>query len=288
MKTLREALKDAAAGGYAVPHFNVTDLAQLRAVARVSRDLETPILVGTSEGERDYIGVSRIVALIRSYREEGVALYLNADHTHSVERVEEAIRAGYDAAIFDGSSLPFEENVLMTKASVAIARSLNPEAVIEGEVGYIGSGSSLMDALPEGAALSAESMTSPEQAAEFVRETGVDLFAPAVGNIHGMLKNAPNPRLDIPRLQAIKAAAGIGLVLHGGSGIPDEDLVAAVQNGIDVAHISTELRVAWRKGMEAGFAAAPSEVNIAKLMKSPEEAVFEVAMARAMLFLRRT
>lgn len=287
MKTLREALADAKEGGYAVPHFNVTDLGQLHAVARVARELDTPILVGTSEGERDYIGVDRIVALVRSYRAEGVALYLNADHTHTVERVEEAIRAGYDAVIFDGSSLPFDENVLMTKASVAIARSVNPEIVVEGEVGYIGSGSSLMDALPEGAALTAESMTSVEQAVEFVRETGVDLFAPAVGNIHGMLKNSPNPHLDIPRLVAIKQATGTGLVLHGGSGIPDEDLIAAVQNGIDVTHISTELRVAWRRGVESALSSMPGEVNISKLMKVAEEAVFEVALARAKLFLRR-
>lgn len=287
MRTLREALADAKAGGYAVPHFNVTDLAQLRAVACVARELDTAILVGTSQGERDFIGVDRAVALVRSYRAEGVALFLNADHTTSVERIEEAARAGYDEVLFDGGALPYEENVLLTKAAAAVARAANPDVVVEGELGYIGVGSGLLDKLPEGAALSADAMTDPRQAAEFVRETGVDLLAPAVGNVHGMLRDAPNPRLDVARIRAIAEAAGVPLVLHGGSGTPAEDLVAAVQAGVDVAHISTELRVAWRKGMEASLARLPGEVNVAKLMADPENAVYEAAMARAKLFLRR-
>ncbi len=287
MKTLREALVEAKAGGYAVPHFNVTDLAQLRAVARVARDLDTPVLVGTSEGERDYIGVARAVALVRSYREEGVALYLNADHTHGVDRIEEAARSGYDAVLFDGGALPYEDNVLLTAAAVAIARAANPDIIVEGELGYIGSGSHLLDQLPEGAALGDEAMTSPEQAAAFVQATGVDLLAPAVGNIHGMLKNAPNPRLDVTRVRAIAEATGRPLVLHGGSGTQDEDLVAAVQAGIAIAHISTELRVAWRKGMEANLTRLPEEVNTSKLLQDAEEAVYQAALMRARLFLRR-
>lgn len=287
MKTLREALADAKAGGYAIPHFNVTDLAQLRAVARVAKELNTPVLVGTSEGERDYIGVARAVALVRSYRDEGVMLFLNADHTHSVERIEEAARAGYDEVLFDGGALPFEDNVLLTRAAVAIARAVNPDILVEGELGYIGNGSSILEKLPDGAALTAEAMTDPTQAVDFVRQTGVDLLAPAVGNVHGMLKDAPNPHLDVVRIEAIAEAAGVPLVLHGGSGTPTEDLVAAVQNGVDVAHISTELRVAWRKGLEAGLARLPGEVNPSKLMADAEEDVYQAALSRAKLFLRR-
>lgn len=287
MKTLREALADAKLGGYAIPHFNVTDLVQLRAVARVARELDTPVLVGTSEGERAFIGVARAVALIRSYRAEGVALFLNADHTTSVERIEEAARAGYDEVLFDGGALPYEENVLLTKAAVAVARAANPDVLIEGELGYIGVGSGILEKLPEGAALTSEAMTSPEQAADFVRQTGVDLLAPAVGNVHGMLKGGPNPHLDIARIRAIAESAGVPLVLHGGSGTPTEDLVAAVESGVDVAHISTELRVAWRKGIEQALARMPDEVNPAKLMADAEVAVYEAAMARAKIFLRR-
>jgi fructose-bisphosphate aldolase class II len=288
MRTLREALADAKAGGYAIPHFNVTDLAQLHAVARVAKELDTPILVGTSEGERTYIGAERAVALIRSYREEGIQLYLNADHTHSVEKIEEAARAGYDEVLFDGGALSWEDNVLMTTAAVQLARSINPDIIVEGELGYIGNGSSLLDVLPEGAALTAESMTSVEQAIAFVQSTGIDMLAPAVGNIHGMLKNSPNPHLDIARIKAIADATSVPLVLHGGSGTPTEDLIAAVQNGIDVAHISTELRLAWRKGVEKGLADHPGEVNPAKVMGEAEDEVYEAALSRAKLFLRRT
>lgn len=288
MRTLRESFEDAKVGGYAIPHFNVSDLAQLRAIARVARDLDTTVLIGTSEGERDYIGVDRVVALVRSYRAEGVAIYVNADHTHDVGRIEEAALAGYDAVLFDGGALSWEDNVLMTTAAVAISRSINPEIVVEGELGYIGSGSSILERLPDGAALSEATMTTPAQAAEFVRLTGIDLLAPAVGNIHGMLKDSPNPHLDIVRVKAIADAAGVPLVLHGGSGTPTQDLIDAVQNGIDVAHISTELRVAWRKGVEKGLFQKPNEVNPVKLMTDAEEEVYQAALSRAKLFLRRT
>jgi fructose-bisphosphate aldolase class II len=231
--------------------------------------------------------VNRVVALIRSYRDEGVALYVNADHTHDVERIEQAARAGYDAVLFDGGALDWEDNVLMTTAAVNITRSINPDILVEGELGYIGSGSSVLDALPEGAALSEATMTSPQQAAEFVKATGIDLLAPAVGNIHGMLKDAPNPHLDIVRIKAIADAAGVPLVLHGGSGTPTQDLIDAVENGVDVAHISTELRVAWRKGMEKALFEKPHEVNPGKIMLDAEDAVYAAAMDRAKLFLRR-
>lgn len=287
MKTIREAIADARAGGYAIPHFNVTDLAQLRAVTRVAQELDTPILVGVSEGERDYIGVDRIVSLVRSYRAQGVPIFLNADHTHSVDRIEEAARAGFDAVLFDGGKLAWEDNLLMTKAAVAIARSVDSQIVVEGEMGYIGSGSSMLDALPEGADLTADAMTDPEKAATFARETGVDLLAPAVGNIHGMLKAGGNPHLDVPRIAAIELSAGVGLVLHGGSGTPDEDLRAAAKGSIAIAHISTELRRAWRQGMEAALKAQPDEVNISKLMRPVEDAVYEAALSRAKLFLGR-
>jgi len=287
MRTLREALADARRDRYAIPHFNVTDLAQLRAIARVARELGTPVLVGTSEGERGYVGVARAVALVRSYRAEGVPLYLNADHTHSVERIEEAARAGYDAVLFDGGALSWEDNVLMTTAAVQIARSVDPAIVVEGELGYIGSGSSILDALPEGAALTDAAMTSPEQAAVFVKETGIDLLAPAVGNIHGMLRSGSNPRLDIKRIDAIELAAGVPLVLHGGSGTPDEDLQAACRGGIAVAHVSTELRVAWRAGTERALREMPDEVNPAKLMQPAEDEVYAAALRRAKLFLGR-
>jgi fructose-bisphosphate aldolase class II len=116
-----------------------------------------------------------------------------------------------------------------------------------------------------------------------VKETGVDLLAPAVGNIHGMLKNAPNPRLDIPRIRAIREAAGIPLVLHGGSGISDEDFVSAIDAGVSVIHISTEIRVAWRRGIENAVHEVES-IAPYKLMENVVSAVQDVVQKRLKLF----
>ena len=117
-------------------------------------------------------------------------------------------------------------------------------------MGYIGSSSTTFDTLPEGVFLDATSLTTPQQAEQFIKETGVDLFAPAVGNIHGMYKDRKNPELDIERIKNIAKSVSAGLVLHGGSGIADENMKDAIQAGISIIHVSTELRVAWKEGIE--------------------------------------
>ena len=163
-------------------------------------------------------------------------------------------------------------------------RSARPEVLIEAELGYIGSSSVIMDAIPEGAAVKKEDLTDPAIAARFVRETGVDLLAPAVGNLHGMFKNAPNPDLDIARIATLRDAVGIPMVLHGGSGIKNDDFIAAIQNGISIVHINTEIRLAWRQGMERALREKPDEVTPYKLLSDSVEAVKRVVTERLTLF----
>lgn len=168
--------------------------------------------------------------------------------------------------------------------------------LVEGELGYIGSSSKIFDKPPEGVAINNEDLTKPEDAAKFVKETKIDLFAPAVGNLHGMFsaeggsasggKGARNPDLDIARIKAIKKAAGIPLVLHGGSGIKDEDFVAAIEAGISVIHINTEIRIAWRKGMDASFKDNQNEITPYKLFPQAVAEVKKVVMERLRLFNR--
>ena len=123
------------------------------------------------------------MALVASVRQESDSpIFLNADHTYSFDRVKEAINAGFDAVIFDGSKLSLAENIAETKRCVEYARSVRPEIVIEGELGYIGASSKLLDAVPEGVGLGSDDLVKPDEARRFVAETGVDLFAPAVGN----------------------------------------------------------------------------------------------------------
>lgn len=277
-------MHEAAEGGYAIGHFNISTIEALWGIFDAARETGQPVIIGVSEGERDCIGVRQAVALVRSIREEyEYPIYINADHTYSFERVKEAIDAGFDSVIFDGAKLSPEENITITKQCVAYARESGRDVLVEGELGYIGTSSNLLDELPEGAAVSREQMTSPEEAARFVRETDVDLFAPAVGNIHGKLKNAPNPRLDIELIKSIRAVVSAPLVLHGGSGIVDEDFRAAVREGITLIHINTELRVAWRDALREALASS-DDIAPYKLLVPSREAVKKIVAARIALF----
>lgn len=283
--SLREVIKDAEARHVAIGHFNISNLEGLWAIYRAAKAVGVPVVVGLSEGERDFVGVRQAAALVKSIREEfNYPIYINADHTYTVERVKEAIDAGYDAVIFDGAKLSFEENIAKAKECVEYARSTGRDVLVEAEVGYIGTSSKVLDAIPEGVKFDDTTLTSPEQAERFVRETGVDLFAPAVGNMHGMLRNAPEPRLDIERVGKVHSAAGVPLVLHGGSGTSDEDFREAIKAGISLVHINTEIRVASSKALRAFLTENPDETAPYKIMKPTTEAMQAVIEARLRLF----
>lgn len=281
--TLRETIASAEAKGVAVGHFNISDSQGFWGVVKGARALGVPVIIGVSEGERDYIGIRQVVAMVKSLREElNYPIYLNADHSYSFERVKEAIDAGFDAVIFDGAKLSFEENARITKQCVDYARGVNPEIIVEAELGYIGTSSKVLDAIPEGVSL--ENLTTGDESKRFVQETGVSLFAPSVGNIHGMLRNIPEPRLNIERIKEIRKEAGVPLVLHGGSGTSDEDFVLAIQAGIGIVHINTEIRVAYRNALEKYLTENPYEIAPYKFTKTSVEAMAEVVEKRMKLF----
>jgi fructose-bisphosphate aldolase class II len=285
MLGLRDVLQQAQKNGVAVGHFNVADLVMLKAVFAAARELKVPVMVGVSEGEREFFGVRQIAALVRSLREEfDFPIFLNADHTHSLAKAVEAAKAGFDSIVFDLSALPFEENVRQTKEAIGVLKAINPDILVEGEIGDIGTGSEIHDAAPD----LSRGLTSPEQAKQYVDATGVDILAPAVGNMHGMLKSmvqgVTKKHLDIARIAAIKSAARVLLTLHGGSGTNDDDFRRAIAAGINIVHINTELRVAWRRGLEEGLAKKPDEVVPYKILPVAVEAVKQVALSRLRLF----
>lgn len=285
MKTLREYIQEAEANKVAIGHFNISTLEMLHGIWNAAYALKVPVIIGASEGERDFMGVKQVVAIVKSLREQyDYPIFLNADHTYSFEKVKEAIDAGFDSVIIDGAKLSFDENIALTKKCVDYARSsANPNVIIEAELGYIGQSSKVLDGVPEGVDLK-EGLTKPEQAQEFVKATGVDLFAPAVGNIHGMMRVGNDPDLDIERVKTVRAAAGVPLVLHGGSGTTDSDFVKAIEAGISIVHVSTELRVAYQKGLKKTLTDNPEEVAPYKYLKLPIEEVQKVVSARLKLF----
>ena len=285
MYVLRDILQQTQANGVAVGHFNIADLVLLKAVFASAQELKVPILVGASEGEREFIGVRQLSALVRSLREEfDFPIFLNADHTHSLAKALEAAKAGFDAIVFDVSALPFEQNVRQTKEAVAALKAINPSILVEGEIGDIGTGSEIHETAPD----LSKGLSSPEEAKQYVESTGVDILAPAVGNMHGMLKSMVHgdvrKRLDIARIAQIKNAARVPLTLHGGSGTNDEDLRKAITAGINIVHINTELRVAWRRGLEDGLTRQPDEVVPYKILPFAVEQVQQVARSRLRLF----
>ncbi len=285
MKALREVLAEVNSRGWALGHFNISDLVGLKAVTEAARELNVPVLIGLSEGERDFIGLRQVAALVKSIRDQDdYPLFLNADHTHSLPKAVDAAKAGFDAVIFDGSQLPFEENVKQTKRAVEAIKAINSSIIVEGEIGDIGSGSEIHQTFPE----ASRTMTTPEEAKHFVDATGIDVVAPAVGNVHGLLRSMVHgevkKRLDIQRIRDIKKATGIFMTLHGGSGTHDEDFRMAIKAGITIIHVNTEIRLAWRQGLEAAFAKAPDEVVPYKLLPHAVDTVKEVVRRRLHLF----
>jgi fructose-bisphosphate aldolase class II len=285
MVTLREALQNASNHHVALGHFNVSDLSGFHAVVRAGRKLNLPLMIGVSEGEREFIGVKEIAMLVRIARDEyGVSLYLNADHTHSLEKAKAAAEAGFDEVIFDMSRKPFEQNIQETKQAVEILKSIRPDLIVEGEVGYIGSSSEIVENVP----VESLKLTTPEEAAQFVAETKVDVLAPAVGNMHGLLpsmvRGETHKRLDIERIRQIKQATGVFLTQHGGSGTADGDFVAGIGAGLTIVHINTELRVAWRRGLEDSLKAHEHDVTPYKILPGAETAMEDVVSRRLALF----
>jgi len=286
MLTLKDALAEARKNRSAVGHFNISDIAGLLAIAGAAMEARVPVVIGTSEGEAGFVGYREAVALVHALREEhNHPIFLNADHTKSLEKVKEAIEAGYDSVIFDGSHLSFEENIRLTKSAVILAKSIDPEVIVEGEIGYIGSSSEVLKEIPKGASLSPEELTSSEEAKVFAEETGVDLLAPAVGNVHGIIvAEGFVEKLDISRIGEIAKAVNVPLVLHGASGLSGEDIRAAVAAGISLVHVNTELRVAWRKGMEEALKESPNEVAPYKLYGKAVEEMKQVVREKLALF----
>lgn len=287
MRTLREVIADSEARHVGIGHFNIAEMAAFEAIAKAVRETKLPVFIGTAEKEREFIGAEQAVALVKSLREEGLEVFLNADHHKSLESIKAAVEAGYDSVLFDAGALSLEENIIKTREVVQYVKSVNPNITVEGEMGNIGSGSEVRAAIPEGAQVKKEDLTRPEDAARFVKETGVDFLAPAVGNFHGMVTGGTHKEINIEQIKKIKAAVGIPLVLHGGSGSRDEDFKAAILAGMNIVHVSTELRVALRQGLEESFQKMPNDVAPYKLDALAVDKIYAIVKQRLLLFAGR-
>ncbi len=282
MMMLRQILQKASDEGWAVGHFNISNLEQLEAVVEAARQLRSPVMIGTSEGERNFIGLHNAVALVRSAREKYcMPFFLNADHTKSVEAAKMVVDAGYDSIHIDLSALPFEENIRGTREVVVYARAKNPEISVEGELGILRGESKLQKEIIE---IKSEDLTTPDKAKQFVEKTGVNRFAPAVGNIHGIPANTKF--IDIELIKKIREILpkDVAMVLHGGSAISDDQIKAAIKAGINNIHINTEIRVAYVDALKKAIADMPDETTPYKLFPPVIEAVRAKTEEKLILF----
>lgn len=261
--TLRQIFQQAQKEHWATGHFNASELDQMRAIVEACKEIGAPAIIGTSEGERKHLGTREAVALRDALRADyGIPIFLNADHHKSVEAAQEAVDAGYDSVHIDLSVKSFEENVAGTREVVRYARAKNPNVSVEGELGYLKGESKIQN---EKIKVSPEDYTKLENAARFVKETGIDRLAIVVGNIHGISLDEPD--LDIERIRAIHKVIpeDVALVLHAGSGIPDDQIKAAIKAGIANIHINTDIRVAYAEGLKKSLKDSPDEAAMYKL-----------------------
>lgn len=281
MNDARAYIAQAQKEKWAIPHFNFADAETLRAIIETASKMKSPVFVATSEGERAFIGVHEARRLVQAFKEEfHMPIFLNADHTKSWEKCKEAIDVGYDAVLVDGSTLSFEENIALTKKVVEYAKKQNPESIIEGEIGYLRGESKIQKKVD----IKESDLASPSDAKRFAKETGVDLLAPAVGNIHGIVLESKEEIRPALIKEICDVIHPVGVVLHGASGLQDEQIKSAVAAGVCVIHINTELRVAFTQGLKRALEKTPNEVAPYKYLKNAGMEVQKVVRAKIKLF----
>lgn len=239
---LNEVLKKAQKGKYAVGLFNTTDTDMLQAVIEAAEESNSPVILGTAEvllpyGELKLIAPSVIAAAKRAK----VPVVVHYDHGLTFDRCIEALKLGFSSVMFDGSAKPYEQNIAETREMVKIAHAFG--ATVEGEIGHVG------EAAKEDNLLT-DMYTTPEEAKAYLEATGVDALAVAIGSAHGVYKK--KPMLNIERLKEISGAVKVPLVLHGGSGLSDDDFKNTIRNGIAKVNIFTDLCLAGERAYKDG------------------------------------
>ncbi|MBQ7404021.1 MAG: class II fructose-bisphosphate aldolase [Lentisphaeria bacterium] len=276
---LKEMLKDASCRKYAVGMFDVSDLEMIRAVAEEAEALRSPVILGALgpdlEGERlEYWFALAKLAAERS----SVPVCIHLDHANTLEQVKRAADIGFSSVMLDASASPFEENISRSKEVVDAVQKLG--ITVEAELGHVGNG---WVGSGEGSESGPDMLTEPEKVAEFVERTGVDALAVSIGTAHGVYIKAPE--LDIERLDKITACSDIPLVLHGGSGTPEDQMSRAIAHGISKVNIYSEMLTAWNSAMLEELKALPHMAAWpAVLRKKPDAAMREVIRQKIRFF----
>lgn len=276
LENMKDMLSKADSGKYAVPQFNINNLEWTRFILEQCQELKTPVILGVSEGAIKYMGgyktVSNLVRSLISDLNITIPVALHLDHGSSYESCVKAIDNGFTSVMIDASKYPLAENINITKQVVMYSKDKN--VTVEAEVGAVGG--------EEDGVANELAYAKVEDATKLVDETNIDFLAPALGSVHGIYKG--EPKLDFERMVKIHELTRLPLVLHGGSGIPDELIKKAISCGITKVNINTELQLAWSKAVRL-FLNENSEVyDPRKVIKSGEKALKEMVTQKVNLF----
>jgi fructose-bisphosphate aldolase class II len=297
LATLKQVLAKANKGRYGVGAFNINNLEIVQSIVNAAAKLKSPVILQTSEGAIKYAGMKYLKVIVEEAAEENkIPIVFHVDHGRDLEIIKEAIKNGYTSVMIDGSHLPFDENVAITKKVVGWAHAKGVS--VEGELGTIGGAEEKIVARKI-------IYTDPAVAKDFVAKTGVDALAVAIGTSHGAYKFAGAGKLDIERLRIIKKALNMPLVLHGASGVPewlvhaaehygaklgkpggvpDDQIKAAIKNGINKINTDTDIRLAFDAGVREVIATAPEEFDPRHILGRARELMQDVVEHRIKLF----
>lgn len=273
--SMTDMLKKAVAGKYAVGQFNLNNLEFTQAILQAAQEENSPVILGVSEGAARYMGGFKlVVVMVKALMEEykiTVPVAIHLDHGSSFEKCVEAMYAGFTSVMIDGSHHPLEENIALTKRVVDVAHSLGIS--VEAELGRIGGQED--DLVVD----DAEAMYAiPAECDQLVRETGVDCFAPALGSVHGPYKGKPN--LGFDRMEEVMNLTKVPLVLHGGTGIPTDDIKRAISLGTAKINVNTENQIAASKTVREVLEAKPDLYDPRKYLGPARDTIKETVKAK--------
>lgn len=296
--TAKKILIPARAKKYAVPAFNVNNLEVLKAVMSAAEKLRSPVVIQTSEGAIDYAGIDYLSAMIRVASKGKIPVVMHLDHGKEMKYIKLALANGYTSVMLDGSALPYSKNVALTRQVVALAHAKG--ASVEAEIGALAGIEDFVSVEEKDAKL-----TNPEEAVKFVKETGCDSLAIAIGTSHGAFKFKGKTHLDIDRLKKITKMISLPIVLHGASGVLedvkklaekhgaklgeargvlDQDIKVAIKYGVAKINIDTDLRLAFTAGIREATDDFPKVIDPRKLLEPSIMLMSEVAMRKMKLF----
>lgn len=271
----KELLLHAQKNGYAVPAFNCHNLETIQVIVETANELRSPVIIAGTPGTFDYAGRDYIQSIVETAAKKyNIPIILHLDHHTKIEDIEASLKLGTKSVMIDASHHSYDENIAIVKKVVEIAHKF--DATVEAELGILGGQEDDLVVNEKDS-----KYTNPQQAVDFVKKTGIDSLAVAIGTAHGLYKE--EPKLDFERLKEIRNLVTIPLVLHGASGVPEEAVKKAISLGITKVNIATELKIPFSSKLREYLVTHPEENDPRKYMKDAKKAMAEVVKEKILM-----